>query len=180
MKYYKNKIDITKEFLFFYGHYQKNKNIVDQSCFSQWYPVFFKHDGINYPTAEHYMMYQKALLFKDNVIAFSILGTNSPAEAKRLGRLVKNYDEKIWQKERTKIVCNGNFLKFSQNPKLQEYLLSTGDKILVEASPYDRIWGIGMDVTNENKTNPEKWNGLNLLGFSLMEVRDEINKKSNG
>lgn len=100
--------------------------------------------------------------------------SNNPKEIKVLGRQVKNFDENIWKKNRYSIILNGNYAKFMQNEDLRLFLISTKDSILVEASPYDKIWGIGMSANNENIENPLLWRGLNLLGFALMEVRDEL------
>lgn len=100
--------------------------------------------------------------------------SNNPKEIKVLGRQVKNFDENIWKKNRYSIILNGNYAKFMQNEDLRLFLISTKDSILVEASPYDKIWGIGMSSNNENIENPLLWRGLNLLGFALMEVRDEL------
>lgn len=97
-------------------------------------------------------------------------------ELKALGRKVRNFDETIWNEIKYATVLNGNYLKFTQNSELRKFLLSTGDSVLVEASPYDGIWGIKMGETDENARNPLKWNGENLLGFALMEVRDEIRR----
>ena len=95
---------------------------------------------------------------------------------KGLGRKVKNFDENIWNEVKYHIVLTGNYYKFSQNKQLRQVLLSTGESILVEASPLDMIWGIGIDANNENAYHPEKWNGSNLLGFALTEVREEIKR----
>lgn len=103
-----------------------------------------------------------------------ILNAKSPAEAKKLGRAVRGYDEAVWQEKRLEIVKKGNFLKFSQNEELKAYLINTNSRILVEASPEDPIWGIGMASDHQDALYPEKWKGLNLLGFVLMEVRDEL------
>lgn len=104
------------------------------------------------------------------------MASDDPKQIKALGRKVHNFDDTIWNKAKYSIVLNGNYLKFSQNPELREFLLSTGDDILVEASPLDAIWGIRMSENNENARNPLKWSGRNLLGFALMEVRDEIRR----
>lgn len=104
------------------------------------------------------------------------MNCREPKEIKALGRKVRGFDESVWNKVKYSIVLNGNFRKFTQNPKLREFLLSTGENILVEASPYDAIWGIRMSANNENAQNPMKWKGQNLLGFALMEVRDEIRR----
>lgn len=158
------------EFLFFWGHTVKEE--ITKACFSQWFPFQFKENGIEYKTAEHYMMAGKATLFNDNETLEEILKSDSPNQAKNLGRKVKNFDPQLWNEHKYEIVKQGNFLKFSQNEKFKEFLLSTNDKILVEASPYDTIWGIGMLETDPKAENPSQWNGENLLGFALMEVRD--------
>lgn len=158
------------EFLFFWGHTVKEE--ITKACFSQWFPFQFEENGIEYQTAEHYMMAGKAKLFNDNEILEEILKSESPNQAKNLGRKVKNFDPKLWDEQKYEIVKRGNFLKFSQNQKFKDFLLSTNDKILVEASPYDTIWGIGMLETDPKAQNPLQWNGENLLGFALMEIRD--------
>ncbi|MGI9581365.1 NADAR family protein [Chryseobacterium sp. RRHN12] len=160
--------------LFFWGH--TAKDAVTKSCFSQWFPGNFEENGIIYKTAEHYMMAGKARLFNDHETEEGILKANTPNQAKALGRKVKNFDPKQWDKHKFEIVTQGNLLKFSQNQKFKDFLLSTGDKVLVEASPYDRIWGIGMLETDHRAENPLLWNGENLLGFALMEVRDELRR----
>jgi len=134
----------------------------------------FKVDGIEYKSAEHFMMAKKAELFEDFEIMNQIIKANSPADVKKLGREVKNYNDAIWLENRYEIVKTGNFYKFSQNPELQKFLSSTGEKVLVEASPVDAIWGIGLASDHKNANNPKEWKGLNLLGFALMEVRDEL------
>ena len=120
------------------------------------------------------MMAKKAELFKDDIVLEKILQAKSPAEAKKFGREVKNYNETIWLAARFEIVKQGNYHKFSQNSELKTFLLNTKDRVLVEASPVDAIWGIGMASDHKNALNPAKWQGLNLLGFALMEVRDEL------
>ena len=118
------------------------------------------------------MMAQKALLFNDLEIFNQIIAAKSPAEAKALGRQVRQFDEATWNRQRSAIVVRGNLEKFRQHPDLQEFLLSTKERVLVEASPVDRIWGIGLAADSERAENPKQWQGLNLLGFALMEVRD--------
>ncbi|REC44764.1 NADAR family protein [Chryseobacterium pennipullorum] len=159
-------------FLFFWGHTATDR--VSKSCFSQWFPGKFKENGIIYKTAEHYMMAGKARLFNDRETEEEILKAATPNQAKALGRKVKNFDPQVWDECKCGIVIQGNFLKFSQNQNFKDFLLSTGDKVLVEASPYDRIWGIGMLETDSRADNPLLWNGENLLGFALMEVRDQL------
>jgi ribA/ribD-fused uncharacterized protein len=162
------------EFLFFWGHTVKDE--ITKACFSQWFPFEFEENRIFYKTAEHYMMAGKAKLFNDHEILEQILKAETPNQAKSLGRKVKNFDPKLWNEHKYEIVKQGNLLKFSQNEEFKEFLLSTEDKILVEASPYDKIWGIGMLETNPKAENPLQWNGENLLGFALMEVRDELRR----
>lgn len=148
--------------------------------FSQWYNSKFK-DEINgkmfeFPTAEHYMMWRKALLFNDEDIAEKILNTKDPKTVKSLGRKVRNFDEKIWMDNNFDIVVRGNMLKFGQNESLKTKLLQTNDKILAEASPYDKLWGIGMNTSNKSIYNMDKWLGKNLLGKALMKVRKNLQK----
>jgi ribA/ribD-fused uncharacterized protein len=164
---------------FEYLPFWKNKrehSRLDRSCLSQWYHSPFKENETIFLTAEHYMMAKKAELFKDYTILEKILTSKTPIEAKKLGRKVKGFDEKIWGAKRFEIVVAGNLLKF-QNPALREFLLGTKDKILVEASPVDRIWGVGLVEDDKNISNPFFWRGLNLLGFALIKVRNLIKVK---
>ena len=160
------------EYLYFWGHKQ-TAGTLTKSCLSQWYLAPVEVDGITYPTAEHYMMAEKARLFDDIKALPQIIAAKDPSEAKALGRKVKNFDNDIWFKHRFEIVVRGNYSKF-RNPELQEFLLNTGDRILVEASPTDRIWGVGLAQDNNLIHNPYHWKGLNLLGFALMKVRDQF------
>ena len=130
--------------------------------------------GITYPTAEHFMMAGKARLFGDEAVALRILETTSPGDAKTLGRAVSGYDDKLWAERRYGLVVEGNTAKFGQNNALAEYLTSTGNRVLVEASPTDRIWGIGLAVDDSRTGRPSQWPGLNLLGFALMDVREHL------
>lgn len=141
---------------------------------SQWFNQPFVENGITFPTAEHYMMYHKALLFNDKHIAYMLTSNPArhPREIKALGRKVKNFNNNVWEKHRLSIVTEGNWLKFSQNPDLKDYLLSTGDAELIEASPYDAIWGIGIDERDFKAGKP--YTGLNLLGIALMDVRKRL------
>jgi ribA/ribD-fused uncharacterized protein len=160
------------EYLFFWGHTPRKPGIIDKSCFSQWYASTFIVNGIVYQTAEHWMMAGKASLFNDSDSLENILSADKPAEAKSIGRLVKNFDPEIWSASSYAIVVEGNRHKFLQHEALQNFLLQTGDKIIVEASPADPIWGIGLPQDNKEAKNPFQWRGTNLLGFALMEVRD--------
>ncbi|MEM0577223.1 NADAR family protein [Flavobacterium polysaccharolyticum] len=162
------------KYLFFWGHQKSKNGEITSSCFSQWWTSPFVINDIKYPTAEHWMMAQKALLFNDNENYSKIIVAKSPAEAKAIGREVRGFDEKIWLEKREQIVIQGNLEKFKQNKDLKTFLVNTKERILVEASPVDRIWGIGLSSDNEKAENPKQWKGLNLLGFALMEVRDEL------
>lgn len=159
------------KYVFFWGNQNKNAG-VSKACLSQWYQSSFSDNGITYLTAEHFMMAEKAKLFGDQATYSKIINASKPGEAKALGREVKNFDDMVWEQNRFKIVVEGNVLKFSQNQELKRFLLNTGDRVLVEASPVDRIWGIGLAADNLEVENPNVWRGLNLLGFALMEVRD--------
>ncbi|MBE5981463.1 MAG: NADAR family protein [Paenibacillaceae bacterium] len=138
------------------------------------WPCLFFVDGIEYQSAEHYMMAEKALLFKDYEIREKILKSTDSKYAKDLGRKVKGFREDVWKENCYEIVKRGNYEKFGQNEDLKNYLLSTNSKILVEASPVDLIWGIGLDENAKDIKNPLVWRGTNLLGFILMEVRDDL------
>jgi len=166
----------NQKFLMFWGHQPAENGEITKTCFSQWWLSSFVHEGINYKTAEHWMMAKKAELFGDTTILAKILNAKTPAEAKKFGREVNHYDEDVWAKNRFEIVRQGNYLKFSQNEALMDYLLATGSRILVEASPVDPIWGIGLAHDHADASYPEKWKGLNLLGFALMQVRDELKR----
>ena len=164
------------KFLFFWGHTPPTNGATNQTCFSQWFSSKFTVDSILYPTAEHWMMAEKARLFKDAEMLARIIVSKSPGEAKKLGRQVKGFDPEIWDLHKYEIVKQGSLHKFSQNKEMKNYLLTTKNRVLVEASPRDRIWGIGMGKSNEKAMNPLLWRGQNLLGFALMEVRDELVK----
>lgn len=161
------------KFVFFWGH-QTHKKEVTATCFSQWYEAPFVVDGERYPTAEHFMMAQKAALFGDQETRALVLRAPNPGAAKALGRRVRGFDEAVWTEKRFAIVVRANEAKFSQNPELEQFLKTTGSRILVEASPVDKIWGIGLAQDDERAKDPNAWLGLNLLGFALMQVRDVI------
>ena len=175
----KNTIKEWKEFeyIFFWWHQPKKDWTIWASCFSQWFESSFIVDQIKYKTVEHWMMAEKARLFGDNITLKEILKSETPKEAKALGRKIKNFDENKWVEARFDIVMQWNLYKFSQNEKLKAFLLSTKDKIIVEASPIDKIWWIWMSFDNPDSKNPESWKWLNLLGFALCKVRGEMMKK---
>jgi ribA/ribD-fused uncharacterized protein len=161
------------DYLFFWGH-QPMQHGINDSCFSQWYESPFVVDGQRYLTAEHFMMAGKAALFEDEEMRTRILAAPTPAETKSLGRKVRRFDESLWRQNRFSIVVRASEAKFSQNLALRSYLIGTGTRILVEADPIDRVWGIGLGQEDERAKNPILWRGLNLLGFALMQVRTNL------
>ncbi|WP_286894387.1 NADAR family protein [Achromobacter sp. UBA2119] len=161
------------KFVNFWGH-QPAKHGITASCFSQWYGAPFEIEGQRYPTAEHYMMAEKARLFGDEATRALVFAAPNPGAAKALGRQVMGFNDETWLANRYAIVVRANEAKFGQNPELREFLLQTGNRVLVEASPVDRIWGVGMAQDAEHIANPNLWRGLNLLGFALMQVRDTL------
>ena len=167
---------IEINYYFFWGHTPKIPGTIDKSCLSQWFSAAFTVDDILYPTAEHWMMVQKAKLFKDEEALSKMLNTSKPGTVKALGRTVRDFDKEVWNEQAYHIVVEGNKHKFSQNESMKNFLLSTGNKIIVEASPRDFIWGIGMGQDRKEAMNPHTWRGTNWLGFALMETRDELLK----
>lgn len=162
------------EWLLFWGHQPSPDGRTSASCLSQWWPAPFTVGGTLYRSAEHWMMAGKAALFDDEQIRRQILTARHPAEAKDLGRRVRGFDEKIWATERFALVVEGSVAKFGQHPALLAYLLATGNRVLVEASPTDKVWGIGITRADTRATDPHRWRGLNLLGFALMEARSRL------
>jgi ribA/ribD-fused uncharacterized protein len=162
------------DFLFFWGHTPKRAGAVDASCLSQWFERAFEIDGVRYATAEHFMMASKAKLFGDTEAFARVLRAPSPADAKAIGRTVRDYDDDKWERARFDAVVRGNVAKFSQHEDLRGFLLGTRERVLVEASPRDPIWGIGLGASNPAARDPKKWRGRNLLGFALMEARSTI------
>jgi ribA/ribD-fused uncharacterized protein len=161
-------------FLFFWGHTPEDAHSIDASCLSQWFPSPFEHGGIRYLTAEHFIMAAKARLFGDTASLGHILAARTPAEAKALGRQVSTFDEPAWSAARSAAVVEGNVAKFGAHADLRDFLLATGDRVLVEASPRDCIWGIGLDAANPRAADSGQWRGQNLLGFALMEARRRL------
>jgi ribA/ribD-fused uncharacterized protein len=156
---------------FFWGHRPRPDGAVSNSCFSQWWDCRFTIDGQEYRSAEQFMMAEKARLFGDPESRAKILATGDPSAAKALGRKVHGFDDAVWTPVRFDLVTRGNVAKFGQNEALRYFLLSTRDDVLVEASPSDRIWGIGLAADHEHADRPDRWPGLNLLGFALMRTR---------
>lgn len=160
-------------FLFFWGHTQRGPAL-GPACLSQWYPARFALDGAAYATAEHWMMAEKARLFGDAEAEAAILAAPSPSKAKALGREVRGYVEARWEAHRFDAVVRGNVAKFGQDEDLRRYLLGTGDLVLVEASPTDRVWGIGLAADHPDAKRPDRWRGRNLLGFALCAARARL------
>ncbi|MER7315935.1 MULTISPECIES: NADAR family protein [Streptomyces] len=162
------------KYLTFLGHRPRADGQLGTGCLSQWWPSPFTVDGVRYATAEHWMMAGKARLFGDAEGEARVLAARGPAQAKTAGRLVRGFDDATWERERFALVVAGGVHKFGQDPALRDYLLGTGERVLVEASPTDRIWGIGLAQDDPRAAGPASWQGLNLLGFALMEARARL------
>ncbi len=142
--------------------------------FSNWYISEFVVKGVRFNCVEQFMMYCKAKLFGDELTAEKIMAAGHPREQKALGRRVANYDDGAWCERRSRIVTHGCYAKFSQNSALRDALLATEGTVLVEASPYDRIWGVGLAEHDPRVLDPRQWKGQNLLGIALMEARERL------
>lgn len=162
------------KFLFFWGHTPAADGHINEACFSQWWKCGFRVEDVEYSCAEQFMMAEKARMFGDEKMLAEIMKASHPKEMKSFGRAVSGFDKEAWDGACYEIVKKGNMAKFSQNPDLLDFLLGTKNRILVEASPRDRIWGIGMGKANPDAECPLKWRGTNLLGFALTEVRDRL------
>jgi ribA/ribD-fused uncharacterized protein len=162
---------VDEEFLFFWGH---RGDGVGPWVLSQWWPAPFLLDGRRYATAEHYMMWRKAVLFGDADAAEAVLAAPGPAEAKALGRGVRGFDSAVWERERFEVVVAGSVAKFAADAPLGAYLVGTGDRTLVEASPGDAVWGIGLRADHPDARHPDRWPGRNLLGRALMVARARL------
>ena len=150
----------------------------DYGFLSNWYLSDFQIDGITFTSMEQYMMHKKAVCFKDENIAKQILAEKNVSKIKELGRLVSGYDEHIWNGVRQIIIYEGLLAKFSQNEFLKGRLLDTKNSILAECAVKDRIWGIGLSLTDPKRLIPSEWKGQNLLGYALMMVRGRLKKGS--
>ena len=162
----KSKIVKPGNYHFFYG-----------GPYSQWAASDIHFMGYHFNTAEQFMMLGKAVVSEDAETADMIMAAESPREQKALGRKVKNYDEATWGYVRYDIVLLGNFLKFAQNKAYHDHLVRNEDptvELFVEASPTDKIWGIGLSEFDAQGTTPDQWKGENLLGKVVTEVRDLI------
>ncbi|WBB76189.1 NADAR family protein [Micromonospora sp. WMMD1128] len=164
-------------FLHFWGHRPQRDGGVGAGCLSQWWPAAFTVDGRHFATAEHWMMWHKATLFGDHAIAEEVLAATHPHRAKAFGRQVRGFDEAVWTARRWEIVVAGSVAKFGQHEPLRRFLLGTGERVLVEASPTDRVWGIGLAAGDPRATDPATWRGANLLGFALMEARATLARR---
>lgn len=158
----------TKDFVLFWQ---------PPAVFGQWTNSPFVVDGVTYSCAEQFMMAQKALLFDDQTTLKKIMDARSPKQHKALGKMVSPFVQEVWDSNCLDIVIRGNLAKFSQNPEMKEALLSTGERTLVEASPYDRVWGVGLRADDARIYDPKSWRGQNLLGKALMEVRSRLRER---
>ena len=164
------------KYVFFWGHTPEADGRISETCFSQWWPCRFQAEGTEYCCAEQFMMAGKARMFGDEEMLSRIMESVHPKEMKAWGRAVRHFDKEAWDLACYDLVVRGNRAKFSQNPRLLSFLLGTKKRILVEASPRDRIWGIGMGKSNPDGENPLRWRGKNLLVFALTQVRDELSE----
>lgn len=159
---------------YFWGHTPRPDGALSDAVFSQWWACRFEVDGQVYSSAEQFMMAGKARLFGDEATRARILAAHDPAIVKRLGREVRGFDEARWAAEREALVTRGNVAKFGADPALGAYLAGTGEDLLVEASPTDRVWGIGLASRDPAAADPRRWRGLNLLGFALVAAREAL------
>ena len=159
------------DFVLFWGHTPPKLGEIGPHVFSQWWPHDFEEDRVAYPTAEHYMMAEKARLFEDDEALEQVLAAGSPGAAKSAGRRVRGFTDELWKQHRMNIVVRASTLKFGSDDVMRQFLLGTGSQVLVEASPVDAIWGIGMAKDDPAAQTPSQWKGLNLLGFALMQAR---------
>jgi ribA/ribD-fused uncharacterized protein len=156
---------MTEEFIFYFG---------EESVFSHWYKCKFQIDEKTYGCVGQYIMYKKALLFDDEAIAHKIMNSSSPARHRSLGKQVSGFDKKKWHEHCLTYSLEGNLAKFSQNPILRKALLQSAGKSFAEASPYDRVWGIGLSLSNPKIHDRANWRGKNWAGESLEAARKEL------
>lgn len=159
------------EYVFFWMDNEEN------GCFSQWYQAKMVIDGVEYENCEQYMMAKKALAMGDVEYYVLIMHETDPSQIKKLGRQIRGFDSEKWKACAPKIIYDGNKAKFEQNEDLKSELLATGDAILAEASPYDLIYGIGLKASDPDARNENKWQGKNLMGKTLMKIREELKQK---
>lgn len=155
----------TDKYIFFWG-----------GTYSQWCPSPFTIDGVKYNCCEQYMMAKKALTFNDQEAYEQIMATDSPREQKAIGRRVKNFDAQVWSDISREVVYEANMAKFTQNPDMYDELMDTGELEIVEASPEDKIWGIGLHESDPRCLDKAQWQGTNWLGETIMRVRETLKK----
>lgn len=146
--------------------------------FSQWFKSDFTINGKQFCTAEQYMMWSKAVVFEDYDIAEAVLKTRNAARQKALGRQVRNFDADRWAKVSVDVVYRANHAKFTQNKPLFDALMTTAGTVIVEASPHDAIWGIGLTEADARVTDPKDWPGNNILGSVLTRLREDLINQS--
>ena len=146
----------------------------ENAFLSNWFYSEFQVDGVTYSSMEQYMMHRKAMTFGDAEIGEKIMQTHDFAKIKALGRQVRNFDNRIWNGIRQIVIYEGLLAKFRQNPQLKEQLLATGDALLVECSWSDKIWANGVGIEDPHREDMDYWQGQNLLGFALMQVRQKL------
>ncbi|WP_227996785.1 NADAR family protein [Glycomyces albidus] len=166
--------DPESEFLFFWDHVKTHGGRLAPGCLDQWWPAPVRVGGRRFATAEHYMMWSKAMLFEDELAAAAILADDDPERARAIGRTVTDFDLSVWERHRFPIAVRGSIAKFGQRGELRNFLLSTGDRVLVGASPDDSVWGIGLAAGDPLAADPRTWRGQNLLGFALMTARRHL------
>jgi ribA/ribD-fused uncharacterized protein len=159
----------TEKFVLFWGGWP-----------SQWHPARFVVDGVEYNCCEQFMMAEKAAVFGDPDARARILASRDPGDQKMLGRTVRNFDKAAWDGVCRGIVYAGNLARFGQDEEMRRTLLATGDRTIVEASPTDRIWGIGLSQNNPRAQDPSQWRGTNWLGIALTQVRDTLAAREAG
>jgi ribA/ribD-fused uncharacterized protein len=160
---------------FFWGHHGEGPG---PWMLSQWYPSPFTVDGVRYATAEHWMMAAKARLFGDDDALQRVLGTDDPVQAKAAGRAVRGFDAARWSEAADEVVLAGSIAKFTSTDELRWYLVGTAPAVLVEASPEDTVWGIGLTARHRDAWRPSRWRGTNRLGFALTAARERIARAS--
>lgn len=171
--YVRIKDQIDQEFVCFHKPEEENGYL------SNWYQSRFSFRGMSFTSVEQYMMYRKAIMFGDDTVRNRILSTNDVAEIKQLGRSVRNYNDKLWGGQRQIIVYQGLLAKFAQNDDLRIRLLNTGAAILAECAVTDKVWGIGLSMDDDRRFLIDQWQGRNMLGFSLMQVRNMLQETRN-
>jgi ribA/ribD-fused uncharacterized protein len=141
---------------------------------SQWYPSPFTIDGVRFVNCEQRMMYMKGKVFGDEEAMREVMLTEDPKRHKEIGRSVKNFDVDTWSAKAYQVVVEANYAKYSQNPELRQFLIDSGSRKFVECAPYDKIWGNGLNITQTLQSPEAMWEGTNLLGKAIMDVREMI------